>query len=68
MHPLWWLVFPALVVLGTLEAVSYVRTGLAGQWTERRVVQRVGAVVIVALLVVWAARGLGAFGGPVAIE
>jgi hypothetical protein len=51
-------------VLATLEAVSYVRTGKAGTWTDHRVLQGLGVLLIVLLLVVWGARAFGAFGGP----
>jgi cytochrome b len=68
MHPLWWLVFPFVGGLAALEASTYVKTGVVGRWTERRGVERGGAVVVVALLAVWAARMFGAFGGPVGID
>jgi hypothetical protein len=68
MHPLWWLVLPYLAVVGAFEATTYVRTGAVGRWAERPVVRRTGVVLVVALVVVWGARGLGAFGGPVPID
>lgn len=67
MHPLWWLVLPFVGTLIALESVAYVRTGHAGQWGQRASVQRMGVVIMLLLVVVWIARMLGAFGGPVAV-
>jgi hypothetical protein len=66
-HPLWWAVFPYLGILVALEAVTYVRTGKTGRWAQHPLVTRLGAALLVALIVVWGARAFGAFGGPVPI-
>ena len=68
MHPLWWLVFPCLGAVVAVEATRYVRTGKVGALLDHHAVQRLAGLLVVALLVVWVARGLGAFGGPVSIE
>ena len=68
MHPLWWLVFPYVGVLGLLEGVTYVKTGTMGRWGQTRVVQQLGIVLLALLVVVWGARALGAFGGPVPLR
>jgi hypothetical protein len=67
LHPLWWVVFPYLGALAALEAWTYVTTGEKGKWTRRPLVQKLGFGILGALVVVWGARELGAFGGPVAI-
>ncbi len=68
MHPLWWLVFPYLATVAALEAVTYVRTGAVGRWADRPLARRIGVFLVIALVVVWVARGLGAFGGPVPLD
>jgi hypothetical protein len=67
MHPLWWLVLPFVGTLVALESVAYVRTGRAGEWGQRVSVQRMAVGIMLLLVVVWIARMLGAFGGPVAV-
>ncbi len=67
LHPLFWAVGGYVGVLAVLEAVSYVETGRTGRWT-RGAFQRGGYVLLVALVLVWVARGLGALGGPAPIE
>lgn len=68
MHPLWWAVFPFLAVLAGLEATTYVRTGTMGRWGAHPVARRVGGALLVALIVVWVVRGLGALGGPAPVD
>jgi hypothetical protein len=68
MHPMWWLVLPYVGAIAALEAVTYLRTGVGGSWVERRSVVRLGFVLLVVLVLVWGARGLGAFGGPAPID
>jgi hypothetical protein len=65
MHPLWFAVLPALAVLGVAEGVGFARQGRWGIALESAWTRRVGAVLVVALVVVWVARFFGAFGGPV---
>jgi hypothetical protein len=65
MHPLWWLVLPYVGAIVALEARDYVLTGRAGKWGNDRWVQRIGVVILALLLIVWCARAMGAFGGPV---
>jgi hypothetical protein len=67
MHPLWWLVLPAFVVLGGAELVGYLRTGDFGFISNRRWFKWFAGFVLAALVVVWLARFLGALGGPVPI-
>ena len=67
-HPLWWLVFPFLAIVAAMEAWGYVTTGAAGRWSKDQRVQSVGAALLGALILVWAARGLGFLGGPAPIE
>jgi hypothetical protein len=61
-------VLPCVALLLALEGTTYIRTGKVGRWVEGPVAHKVGAVLLVALMVVWGARGLGAFGGPVPIN
>jgi hypothetical protein len=68
MHPLWVLVFPYLGAVLGLEAARYLKTGAFGGVLAQPLVQRVGVVLLIALVVVWLARWLGAFGGPVPVE
>jgi len=67
MHPLWWLVLPFVGTVIVLESVAYVTTGRAGGWGQRVGVQRMAVGIMLLLVVVWIARMLGAFGGPVAV-
>ncbi len=67
-HPLWWFVFPYLGTLGVLEASRYVRTGATGTLTSHPIAQKLGVLLLVLLVALWIARGLGAFGGPVSLD
>jgi hypothetical protein len=64
MHPLWFLVPPALVAIVIAETVAFRRTGRWGTVIERTWVKRAGGVILVVLVAVWIARFFGAFGGP----
>jgi hypothetical protein len=64
MHPLWFVVAPALGALVIAEAIAFTRVGRWGVVLESSWVKRVGGVILAALLVVWIARFFGAFGGP----
>ena len=66
-HPLWWLVLPALGAWLVVELGTYVRTGHAAGLDKRRSVHVAFTVIVVALVCVWIARFFGAFGGPVAL-
>jgi hypothetical protein len=68
MHPLWWLVFPYVGTLAVMESVSFVRTGTMGRWAQSRASHQMGAALLALLVVVWGARALGAFGGPVPLN
>jgi hypothetical protein len=65
MHPLWFVVVLACVGVAVWEIVTQWREGRWGGALDRRSVQSVLGVIAVALVVVWAARFTGAFGGPV---
>jgi hypothetical protein len=65
MQPLWFVVMPAVFALGVAEAVGFARQGRWGVGIESAWTRRLGAVLVAALVVVWIARFLGCFGGPV---
>jgi len=67
LHPMWFVVLPYVGLVALLEATTYVTTGVGGRWTGRPFVQKAGLAILGALVVLWGARELGAFGGPVAI-
>jgi len=67
-HPLWWLVLPYVGGLAAAEAWSYVWAGRPGRLATHKIVQHLGTAIVVALVAVWAARQMGALGGPVAIQ
>jgi hypothetical protein len=67
MHPLWLVVLPYVGFVGIAESVSHLRDGGWGRWTGRVAVKRIGLCLVIALVAVWIAREMGAFGGPVAI-
>ena len=65
MNPLAVIVCPLAIGITALGVGRYVmtgRTGMSGTWLPR-----LGLSLCVALIVVWLARMLGAFGGPVAV-
>lgn len=64
LHPVGWLVAPALVVLFGVYGLRYVRTGDSAMPCWGRVV--LGATVSL-LLIVWLVRLGGVFGGPLAV-
>jgi hypothetical protein len=65
LHPVGWLVAPALVVMFGIYGLRYLRTGDSSMPCWGRVV--LGAIVIL-LLIVWLARLGGAFGGAVVVS
>jgi len=65
MHPLWFIVLPALAGIVIAEVVAFVRVGRWGVALENAWTRRIGGAVLAALIVVWIARFCGAFGGPV---
>ena len=67
MHPLWWIVLPAIAILGGVEMFGYVRTGKMGLVSQRAWFKWFARVVIAAVVAVWVARFFGAFGGPVPV-
>ncbi|MFO0678838.1 MAG: DUF2752 domain-containing protein [Polyangiaceae bacterium] len=64
MHPLVFVLVPALAAMLALESRAYVRTGRWGQVTKERWATRGMGALVVLLLGVWIARFFGAFGGP----
>jgi hypothetical protein len=62
-----WIVVPFVALLAAAELAGYVRTGRFGTWTDKSAVRIIGFVMCAALFVVWVARFLGAFGGPVRV-
>ncbi len=65
MHPLWFVVVPAVVVLLVSETLSVARGGTWGSVIERRAVRWGLGVIAVGLLVLWVVRLCGGLGGPV---
>jgi hypothetical protein len=65
MHPLWFVVLPLVVLAGLVEVAGYLRTGAWGAAGKVRALRYAGYVAAVLLVLVWVARFLGAFGGPV---
>ena len=69
MHPLWFVVLPIVAGLVAIELAAYVRSGAWGttaRVTQRRDVRLLMHVTLAAVMLLWIARFLGAFGGPVA--
>jgi hypothetical protein len=69
LHPLSPVLVPLVVGVFAFNAASYVRhrrwaaaEGLQGRWLTR-----LGVVLFAAMIAVWIARFLGAFGGPVPV-
>jgi hypothetical protein len=67
LHPLWFVVVPAVAVAAVVEMRGYLRDGRLGAVERSRIGGAVIAVIAGALVVVWIARFCGALGGPVAI-
>jgi hypothetical protein len=67
MHPLWFVVLPYVGFVGVGESIGFVRCAEWGSVLGRRWVKGLGALLVAALVVVWVARFLGAFGGPVEV-
>jgi hypothetical protein len=68
MHPLWMIVLPALVIAFVIEVAGAVRTGAWGAASTSLWAKRITPVIVALLVVVWLARFLGAFGGPVPVR
>jgi hypothetical protein len=68
MHPLWFVVLPFVGGVGGLECACYLRDGLWGQVLGGRWVKAAAWGIVIALVGLWVARELGAFGGPVSIS
>lgn len=66
-HPLWFVVLPALGAWIVAELGAFVVRGRALGLERRRWFQITAGLILGALIWVWIARFLGAFGGPVAI-
>ncbi len=64
MHPLWFVVLPALAAIVVAEGIAFARSGRWGVALESAWTKWIGGAVLIALLVVWIARFFGAFGGP----
>ena len=66
-HPLWFVVVPAVMAAFVFEMRAYVRDGRLGAVERSRLGSGITAGVVVLLVVVWLARFCGALGGPVSI-
>ena len=67
-HPLWFVVLPFVGGVGVLECALYCRDGVWGQVLGGRGVRVTAWGIVIALVGLWVARELGAFGGPVSIS
>ncbi len=67
MHPLWFLVAPALLVAAMVEMRGYLRDGRLGAAERAPGAKALTTGLVVLLVVVWVARFAGAFGGPAPI-
>jgi hypothetical protein len=65
MHPLWFVVLPALAALAIGDAAAFARVRRWGTSIDTVWGRRLAIAVLAALFVVWIARFFGAFGGPV---
>jgi hypothetical protein len=66
-HPLWFVVVPAVAAAFVVEMRGYLREGRLGAVERSPVARRVTAVIAALMVVVWLARFCGFLGGPVAI-
>jgi hypothetical protein len=64
MHPLCFAVLPYVGFVGVGECATHLCDGSWGSWAGRPAMKRIGAGILVALVAVWIAREIGAFGGP----
>ena len=64
MHPLVWIVMPLAIASACIECVRYVRTGEFESLSRSPVVRRLAVTIALLMIVVWAVRFFGAFGGP----
>ena len=67
MHPLWFVVVPALAWWFVVEARGFVRTGKWGTPASPRA-KRIAQAIVALVICVWIARFFGAFGGPVPVH
>ena len=70
LHPLFALVAPVYIYLVVTLSYRFIAGARATAVSKRadRIVSIVAGVAVVLLIVVWAARFLGAFGGPVPVR
>lgn len=68
-HPLVLVMSPVVLGAFSINALSYITRGrwAASESAQGRWITRIGLVLVVAMLGVWIARFLGAFGGPVPV-
>jgi hypothetical protein len=64
MHPLCLLILPFVGAIGIAECALYVRDGVWGRVVGTRSVRTISWGLVGALVAMWIARELGAFGGP----
>jgi hypothetical protein len=67
LHPLWFVVVPAVMLAAVVELRGYLRDGRFGAVERSRVGSGITAVIAGLLVIVWLARFCGALGGPVSI-
>jgi Protein of unknown function (DUF2752) len=64
-HPLVFLILPAATLFGASGALTYVRTGAWGHPpTLAKRITPIALTLATLMVLLWAARFLGAFGGP----
>jgi hypothetical protein len=68
MHPLAWIVSPAVVLIFGVELVGHARTGAWGGSMSKRWLRVLAMTIAVLMFAVWIARFVGAFGGPVRVD
>ena len=67
LHPLWFVVLPAVALATGVEMRGYLRDGRLGAVERSRLGAAVTAAIAGLLVLVWIARFCGAFGGPVPV-
>ena len=68
MHPLWFIVLPAIAWALVAEVIGFWRTGAWGAAATSPWMKRLLPVITALLVCVWIARFLGAFGGPAPVR
>jgi len=66
-HPLWFIVLPALALYAAIELGAYVVRGRSFGLAQHKAVRVATGVIVALLICVWIARFFGAFGGPVKV-